>query len=252
MIRDSMASKSLQRLMESVPRGQPLDPQMLRDCGVSAQQTTYLVSAGWLQRLSKGAYLLAGDTPARDGVLAYLSRHVTGLHVGGRTALDWQSVRHNASFRERVVLWAMRPYVMPGWVDEHLPHTLQTTRLFDDSLPGGFAISALPNRDPSILVAEPERALLELASDVGKRLAKGQSLEEAIQIASSLRNLRPKVLDTLLSHCTRVKVVKLVRDLGESSGFAWGKGLQRHVDRLGPGKRWSSSRKGMPSLNLKA
>ncbi|MEM5314761.1 type IV toxin-antitoxin system AbiEi family antitoxin domain-containing protein [Paraburkholderia sp. JHI869] len=247
-----MASKSLQRLMESVPRGQPLDPQMLRDCGVSAQQTTYLVSAGWLQRLSKGAYLLTGDTPTRDGVLAYLSRHVTGLHVGGKTALDWQGVRHNMSFRERVVLWAERPYVMPDWVNEHLSHTLQTTRLFDDTLPEGFAISSLPNRDPSILVAEPERALLELASDVGKRLAKGQSLEEAMNIASSLRNLRPKVLDTLLSHCTRVKVVKLVRDLGESSGFAWGKDLQRHVDRLGPGKRWTSSRKGTPALNLKA
>ena len=247
-----MASKSLQRLMESVPRGQPLDPQMLRDCGVSAQQTTYLVSAGWLQRLSKGAYLLAGDTPTRDGVLAYLSRHVTGLHVGGKTALDWQGVRHNMSFRERVVLWAARPYVMPDWVSEHLPHTLQTTRLFDGNLPEGFAISPLPNQDPSLLVAEPERALLELASDVGKRLAKGQSLDEAINIASSLRNLRPKVLDALLSHCTRVKVVKLVRDLGESSGFAWGKDLQRHVDRLGPGKRWTSSRKGAPSLNLKA
>jgi hypothetical protein len=49
-----------------------------------------------------------------------------------------------------------------------------------------------------------------------------------------------------------VKVVKLVRDLGESSGFAWGKDLQRHVDRLGPGKRWTSSRKGTTPLNLKA
>jgi hypothetical protein len=49
-----------------------------------------------------------------------------------------------------------------------------------------------------------------------------------------------------------VKVVKLVRDLGSASGFAWGKDLQRHVDRLGAGKRWTSSRKGAPALNLKA
>ena len=66
-------------------------------------------------------------------------------------------------------------------------------------------------------------ALLELASDVGKRRANGQSLEEAVNIAASLRNLRPKVLDTLLSHCTRVKVVKLVRDFGEANGLPWGK-----------------------------
>ncbi|MEM5387777.1 type IV toxin-antitoxin system AbiEi family antitoxin domain-containing protein [Paraburkholderia phymatum] len=247
-----MASKTLQRLMDVAPRGQPLDPEMLRDCGISAQQTTYLVNAGWLQRLSKGAYLLTGDTPTRDGILAYLSRRIPGLHVGGRTALDWQGVRHNVSFRERVVLWADRPYVMPDWVGEHMPYTLQTTRLFDANLPAGTGLSPLPNRDPSLVVAEPERALLELASDVGKRRAKGQSLEEAMSIAASLRNLRPKVLDTLLSHCTRVKVVKLVRDLGEASGFAWGKDLQRHVDRLGAGRRWTSSRKDGPRFTLKA
>jgi hypothetical protein len=141
---------------------------------------------------------------------------------------------------------------MPAWVGEALFHTLQTTQLFDGGLPDGFAISPLPHLDPSILVSEPERALLELASDIGKRHAKGQSLEEAFHIASSLSHLRPKVLAPLLAHCTRVKVVKLVRDLGDASGFAWGKDLQRHVDRLGPGKRWTSSRKGAPALNLKA
>jgi len=247
-----MASKTLQRLMDVAPRGQPLDPQMLRDCGISPQQTTYLVNAGWLQRLSKGAYLLTGDSPTRDGILAYLSGRIPGLHVGGKTALDWQGVRHNVSFRERVVLWADRPYIMPEWVSEHMPYTLQTTRLFDDGLTAETALSPLPNGDPSLLVSEPERALLELASDIGKRRAKGQSLEEAMSIAASLRNLRPKVLDTLLSHCTRVKVVKLVRDLGEASGFPWGKDLQRHVDRLGAGRRWSSSRKDGPRFTLKA
>jgi hypothetical protein len=133
-----------------------------------------------------------------------------------------------------------------------MPYTLQTTRLFDSSMSENTALSPLPNRPPSLLVSEPERALLELASDVGKRRAKGQSLEEAMSLASSLRNLRPTVLNTLLSHCTRVKVVKLVRDLGEASGFPWGQDLQRHVDRLGPGRRWTSSRKGGPRLTLKA
>ena len=41
-----MASKTLQRLMDVAPRGQPLDPQILRDCGISPQQTSYLVNAG--------------------------------------------------------------------------------------------------------------------------------------------------------------------------------------------------------------
>ncbi|KVM62989.1 MULTISPECIES: type IV toxin-antitoxin system AbiEi family antitoxin domain-containing protein [Burkholderia] len=246
-----MASRSLQRVMQGAPRGQPLDPQLLRDHGVTAQQTTYLVSAGWLQRLAKGAYLLAGDTPTRDGILVYLSRRVPGLHVGGKTALDWQGVRHHVGFRERVVLWAPRPCMLPNWVGDHMPYTLQTTSLFNTALPEHFGLSALPDRPASILVAEPELALLELASDIGKQKSKGQSLEEAMDIVSSLRNLRPSVLDTLLTHCMRVKVVKLVRDLGEAGGYAWGQDLQRHVDRLGPNRRWTRSRKGAPKLNLR-
>jgi hypothetical protein len=76
---------------------------------------------------------------------------------------------------------------MPEWVSEQMPHTLQTTRLFDEGLTAGTALSPLPNRDPLILVSEPDRALLELASDIGKRRAKDQSLEEAMGIGASLR-----------------------------------------------------------------
>jgi hypothetical protein len=246
-----MASKTLQRLMEEAPRGQPLDPDMLRDMGVSPQQATYMVSSGWMVRLSKGAYLLTGDTPSRDGIIAFLSRRIPGLHVGGKTALDWQGVRHNLHFRERVVLWGTRPYEMPEWVESHLQYTYQTTRLFDDRLPAGEGLEPLPGGNPGVLVSVPERALLELASDIGKRGKKGQSLEEADNLMPSLRNLRPKVLDRFLSHCDRVKVVKLVRDLGASSGYAWAGDLQKHVDRLGPGRRWTSSRKGGPRLSLK-
>ncbi|MFM0420244.1 AbiEi antitoxin N-terminal domain-containing protein [Paraburkholderia aromaticivorans] len=62
-----MAGKTRQRLVAKAPCGQPLDPQTLRDWGVSPEQTTRPVNAGSLQRLFKGAYLLAGDTPTRAG-----------------------------------------------------------------------------------------------------------------------------------------------------------------------------------------
>lgn len=38
--RKSMASKTLQRLMDVAPRGQ-IDPQVHRDSGISPQQATY-------------------------------------------------------------------------------------------------------------------------------------------------------------------------------------------------------------------
>jgi hypothetical protein len=241
-----MASKTLQRLMEEAPRGQPLDTDMLKDMGVSPALATYLVKSGWLQRLAKGAYLLTGDTPSRDGIIAYLSRRVPGLHVGGKTALDWQGVRHNISFRGKVILWARKPYEIPSWVEEHMRYSFQTTRIFDDELPYETGLKPLPNGNPHVLVSVPERALLELASDIGK----GQSMEEAINLMASLRNIRPNVLDQFMTHCKRVKVLRLVRDMGKASDYPWGADLQPYVDRLGAGKRWSNVNKDGERLTL--
>jgi hypothetical protein len=198
-----------------------------------------MVKSGWLQRLSQGVYLLTGDTPTRDGSIAYLSRRITGLHVGGKTALSWQGVRHNIAFRERVVLWGQNPYRIPSWVDQHLSYSFQTTTLFDDDLPYEKGLKPLPAGNPEVMVSVPERAILELASDIGK----GQSLEEARNLMVGLRNLRADVLDEFLRHCHRVKVVRLVRDLGVEADFSWARKIQKHVDRLSAGKRWSNQTK---------
>lgn len=237
--------------MQTAPRGEPLDPALLRHLGISAAQTHYLVTAGWLLRLSKGAYLLRGDAPTTEGILTYLGRRDAGLHVGGKTALDWQGVRHNIAFRQRIVLWGKHAHRFSPWIEEHMPHTYQTTQLFDEQFSLSKSLSPLPSKSPSVLVSIPELALLELASDIGKRGNKGQSLEEALHVADSLRNLRADRLAELLQRCTRVKVVKLVRDLGESSGYEWGRDLRSFVDRLSPGKRWSSRSPDGRRLTLK-
>lgn len=230
-----MGGKAFQHVLDNAPGGQPLDPATLRELGVSPALASYWVRAGWLLRLSKGAYLTRGDTPTSDGIIVYLSRRVPGLHVGGKTALDWQGVRHNVAFRPRTVLWGQAPYRFPVWVSEYVLYSYQTTQLFHDSFSYKAGLKPLPNGNSEVLVSVPERALLELASDVGKR----HSLEEAINIAHSLRNLRVHVLDQFLEACLRVKVVRLVRDIGLATGFEWGSNLQKHVDRLG-GKRWSN------------
>lgn len=242
-----MANRTVQHLMQAAPRGQPLDTDMLRDFGVSPAQATYMVKAGWLQRLSRGVYVLTGDRPSRDGIIAYLARHIPGLHAGGKTALDWQGVRHNIAFRERVQLWGRQSYDFPPWVAENMLYSYQTTRLFDDGFPDEHGLKPLPYGNSNVRVSVPERALLELASDIGK----GQSLEEARNIVVTLRNIRPQILDEFLSHCQRVKVVRLVRDLGLWSEYPWAQNLQKHVDRLGSGKRWSNRTRDGERLTLK-
>jgi hypothetical protein len=237
--------------MDAAPRGTPLDTDFLRALGVNPAATTRMVRAGWLRQLSKGAYLLRGDAPSREGVIAYLSRQIVGLHVGGKTALDWQGIRHNIAFRQRIVLWGTHSYRFPAWVGQYLSYTYQTTRLFGDwKMPSAY-IKPLPFGDSRVLVAVPELALLELVSAIGKSGAKGQSIEEALNIADGLRNLRKELLAEMLEHCASVKVVKLVRHLGVSSGHPWGHDLQRFVDRMGSGKRWTRKLKDGTRLTLK-
>lgn len=234
-----MSNRSVLRLLRGSRRGHPVDSTTLREMGISNALAAYMVKAGWLQRLSRGVYLLTGDSPSRDGTIAHLARSIPGLHVGGKTALSWQGVRHNIAFREKVVLWGRRPYRIPAWVDDSMSYSYQTTDLFDCDLPYEMGLKPLPSGCPEVLVSVPERAILELASDIGK----GQSMEEASNLVIGLRNLRPDVLDEYLRHCKRVKVVRLVRDLGREADFLWARDLQKHVDRLGAGKRWSNKTK---------
>lgn len=234
-----MRNKPLHNLMAQAPRGQPMDTEMLREMGVSERSLSHMVSEAWLEQLGRSAYLLRGDKPTRDGILAFLSRRIKGLHVGGKTALDWQGVRHNIAFREKVVLWGQSAYRFPDWVGKHLTYTYQTTNLFGESFPYEEGLKPLPNGNPSVLVSVPERAFLELVSDVGK----GQTLEEVENIIVTMRSLRPPVLHMFLDSCTRLKVLKLVKVLGEESGFDWGKHLQEHVDLRVEAKRLSNKLK---------
>lgn len=242
-----MINHTVQRLMREAPKGQPLDVGLLDALGVSPAMASYLVRQGWLYRLSNGAYLLTGDKPTRDGTIVFLSRKIEGLHVAGKTALAWRGIRHNIAFRERVILWGRTPYKFPPWVGEVMLYSYQTTRLFDEGLPYESFLSPVPGGHPGVLVSSVERALLELASDIGK----GQTIEEAHNLMVTLRSLRLPVLDELLLHCSRIKVVRLVRDLGLASGFEWACDLQKHVDRVSKGRRWSMLNKYGERLTLK-
>ena len=191
--------------------------------------------------------MLPGDTLTRDGCLAYLSQRVSGLHVGGKTALAWRGIRQNVSFRELLTLWGDQPKRMPPWFTQRFESRYQETQLFDAKLRKGFGLQPLPNGRPDVLVSVPERALLELLSDVGKT----QSLEETRQLVDGLHALRAKTLDELLSHATRIKVVRLAELLARELDLPWAALAKRHSHRLGGGKRWIAVAKTGERLDLR-
>jgi hypothetical protein len=202
---------------------------------------------GWLQKLGRDAYLVQGDTLNRDPALAYLATRTPGFHVGSRTALAWRGVRHNLEVREYLSLWGDRPTRLPAWFTEHFDAHYQATQLFDAALPTATGLQGLPGGCPDVLVSVPERALLEMLSDVGKQL----SLETARQLVESLRDLREPELERLLAHTTRIKVVRLAASLADDAGLSWAALARSHSRRLGGGRRWITVTKGGERLDLK-
>ena len=98
-----------------------------------------------------------------------------------------------------------------------------------------------------MLVSVPERALLELLSDVGKT----QSLDEARKIVEGLAPLRQKVLDELLAHTSRIKVVRLAEALARDLDLPWAPLAKKHSQRVGGGKRWVGVSKTGERLDLR-
>ena len=243
----SSPSLLFRQALASLPRGAPLSTQLLQERGLSAKQVVRLAEGGWLRRLGRGVYLLPGDELNRDAALAWLGTQVPGLHVAGKTALGWRGVRHNLAFKERLVLWGDVPTTLPDWFTDVFPAAYQATHLFDNTLPAAVGLAPLPGGRPDLLVSAPERAVLELLSDVGK----SQGLEEARHLVEGARSLRMDIMDTLLGHLKRIKVARLAHAFADDLGLPWGELARRHSERLGGGRRWVSATKTGERLNLK-
>ncbi len=206
-----------------------------------------MAQASWLKRLGRGTYLLPGDELSRDAALAMLAAEISGLHIAGKTALAWRGVRHNLAFRERLVVWGDRAATLPDWFTAAFLADYQATHLFDDRMPRALGLSPLPAGRPDLLVSTPERAILELLSDVGK----GQGMEEARQLVEAARGVRLDVMEELLGHVKRIKVARLAHKLGQELGLPWQVMARSNSERLGGGRRWVSATRTGERLNLK-
>jgi hypothetical protein len=235
------------KLLPEVPRGTPLTTQWLSEKGLAAQQVARLAESGWLTRLGRGIYLLPGDQLNREAALARLVADMPGLHVAGKSALSWRGVRHNLALKERLVLWGERPGALPTWFTTAFPATYQATHLFDPAMPPTLSLGPLPTGHPDVPVSGPERAILELLSDVGKR----QGLEEARHLVEAARSLRLDVLEELLSYLKRIKVARLAHTLADDLDLPWKFLARAASERLGGGSRWVAKTRTGERLNLK-
>lgn len=201
----------------------PLTSADLRALGISADLAVHYVRAGWLTRLARGVFCRPNDTLALYPSLLLLQRQFVGLHVGGKSALDWHGVRQYVQQQPVLQLYGWAAAVLPHWFTERFPAEYHRKRLFSEQPASRLHVGLFEQRSGTPQVSAPERALLELLSEVGVR----QPLQEARELVESTYNLRADVLRELLQHCTSVKTVRLCLQLGREASLPW-------VDKLDP------------------
>ena len=240
----------IKKLQTSLPRGMPFDLAALERLGVSAQLAAQYAESGWLDRLGQGIYAFAGDTLTPHGALKFLQTRVTGLHVGSRSALALQGVRHNLATREALVLWGDVRFVLPEWFTSRFPSRYVSAKLFNwlDGTLASKSLTTPPGVTDGLRVSVPERAALELLYEVGTH----QGLEEARNLFDGLRNLRNEVLGELLQCCTSVKTVRLFLTWARETNVVDVPALQQQYTLpVGSDKRWITRMKDGSLLSLK-
>lgn len=215
--------------------------------GISADLAVHYVRAGWLKRLARGVYSRPGEALSQEACLFLLQHQIPGLHVGGKSALDWYGIRHFVSQRPTLSLFGWAAARLPDWFTQAFPAEYHRKRLFDETPEALRHVCPFEQRPGAPNVSTPERALLEVFSEVGVR----QSLAEARALTESTYSLRVDVLRELLQHCTSVKTVRLSLHLGHELQMPWALKLDPRTLPTGSARPWVSKSKGNGLLVLK-
>lgn len=213
----TLSQGKLKSLYAGLAPGAPVTSEDLARLGVSADLAVHYVRSGWLVRLAKGVFRRPEQGLSLHPSLKLLERRIEGLHVGGKSALDWHGVRHYVPQRDVLHLYGWAAARLPEWFVNEFPAEYHRKRLFDEK--PGTLLHVAPHRGGSEApqVSVPERALLELLSEVGVR----QPLSEARELTEGTYTLRGTVLRELLMRCTSVKTVRLCLQLGRDLSLPW-------------------------------
>jgi len=224
----------LNRLYAQTVAGAPVTSEDLASLGISADLAVHYVRAGWLNRLSRGVFARSGEAPGLYPSLRLLERMIPGFHVGGKTALNWYGVRHYVAQQETLHLYGSMAAKLPAWFVERFPAEYHRKRLFAEPPDRLLHVAAFEDRAGGPRLSAPERAMLELLSEVGVR----QPLHEARELMESAYNLRADVLRELLKCCTNVKTVRLCLQLGRESSLPWAQKLDPAELPTGSARPW--------------
>ncbi|NHZ91405.1 hypothetical protein F2P45_20690 [Massilia sp. CCM 8733] len=230
----------LKLVLQGLPHGQPFGLAELAEYEISPALAAKYAKSGWLERLEQGTYAYPNDTLQLDNCLLYLQKRSPGLHVGGKTALSWQGIRHNISSRSRIQLWGAQRFQLPDWFTVRFPARYHQRALFDvdtlTSLLDDEGYASVADHAAGLCVSSRERALLEVLNEVGVT----QDLEEATHLFESFTSMRLDAMGALLTACTRIKTVRLFLQLAQQTNAIDVVALRERFSlKLGSKTRWT-------------
>lgn len=91
---NTISSNKLKSLYSSLSLDRPVTSSDLSSLGVSSDLAVYYVKAGWLERLSNGVYMKPNSHLELHACVNLLQKKISGLHIGGKSALDMYGIRH--------------------------------------------------------------------------------------------------------------------------------------------------------------
>ncbi|HHE8279607.1 TPA: type IV toxin-antitoxin system AbiEi family antitoxin domain-containing protein [Pseudomonas aeruginosa] len=243
-------SEKLNSLLAGLGDSDLVSSSWLKAHGYSSNLVARYTASGWLESPARGVYQRRGGRLTWAAVVRALQEgERLPLHVGGRFALAWHGHEHYLRLgeRERVTLYG--PGSLPAWV-EKLPLKAEVVlcgkspfNLSALSFKADMDDEALRNLGLEwvdadgdrgrIVVATPERAILELCDGVSD----ASLVYEVDALMQGADTLRPQRVSMLLRHCTSIKAKRLFLALAERHQHAWVDHLSLDGVYLGKGKR---------------
>ena len=218
-----MATK-IQQILESTPRDSVLFGSWLTSRGLDVRAPYDYMKSGWLDRLSKGAYVMHGVTPT---LLASISSFNIQLGkqcvVGAYTALELRGYSHYVPMgKPTAYFFSDAKNRLPKWMLERewdMIVKYTTTTFLGEDLPG---VEKMDVGGHELLVSSPERAILECLN----MPEASASLLDIYYIMEGLTTLRPKLVQELMERCSSQKVKRLFLYMAEKADHAWYKALK--------------------------
>jgi len=228
----------LNQLLQTAPEGVAIPSTWLTANGYTPQLVRKYVQSGWLKALGSRVYARTGQPVTWEGVLLGLQRlGALQLHLGGASSLSREGLAHYLSLGGESVVHVWGQDRPPGWVEQvalDVRWSFHRRRLFTRDPEEGWVALPTKVRDWTLRGSAPERAILEVLSEVDETAS---SFTFAAELFEGLTTLRPSVVSALLQSCAHNKAKRLFLFLANHYKYPWLKRVDVDAVVLGHGKR---------------